>query len=492
MRAATESSSTYIAPVQKLTPRMLSACIARTALSTGELPTRSDGTCRRNGVDSALLNSSFIGAGVGIALPIADGGRGQRQRQPSRRLAALGETELVHAGCRVNLAAAESDADCNVSDGDEDDSPVLEHPRTRLTEQPRTRLTGEQQLLLYEWIDDMYGPLSGPPYPIAKDTFSKLQLRARDYAAEHGLSGAEAEWFTISQVERVKTRWHDHARLTEGELIRLLQDIEETLQVLEPELRSRAVGRARLSSDTVVKEQAECFALLYPCESFDAVAAKRKKQWNKFMQHVKCLRIKLRGLRRLRQDAAAQFGYTPDEAKFCDGFDLKGMQWEKREQELIDGFDGRCCDVCKELRPQWMRRVQLVTQELLNSWRKEKELARAELLQPFVGFYVCSRCIAPDRYELQANTLRFSAKNNAMPKLPPFLKTPFKDAWDAEIALVRLTIPCVEIKVLKTNSTLSKTHSVCCFARMLPNQQCQANLLTQVLAPPVLCAGLRT
>ena len=48
----------------------------------------------------------------------------------------------------------------------------------------------------------------------------------------------------------------------------------------------------------------------------------------------------------------------------------------------------------------------------------------------------------------------------AFPATPPLRETPFWDAWDAEIALVRLTIPCVELKVLKHGGTLSKTHSV--------------------------------
>ena len=57
--------------------------------------------------------------------------------------------------------------------------------------------------------------------------------------------------------------------------------------------------------------------------------------------------------------------------------------------------------------------------------------------------------------------LRFSAENNAFPALPVFSTTPFSDAWEAEVALVRLTVPCIEIKVLKHGGTLSKTHSVC-------------------------------
>ena len=56
--------------------------------------------------------------------------------------------------------------------------------------------------------------------------------------------------------------------------------------------------------------------------------------------------------------------------------------------------------------------------------------------------------------------LRFSAENNAFPALPAFSSTPFSDAWEAEVALVRMTVPCIEIKVLKHGGTLSKTHSV--------------------------------
>ena len=84
----------------------------------------------------------------------------------------------------------------------------------------------------------------------------------------------------------------------------------------------------------------------------------------------------------------------------------------------------------------------------------------AALLREYEGQHVCGRCSRPDKEELNAGVLRFSAANFAFPVLPPIEQTPFADAWEAEVALVRVTLPCVEIKVLKHGGTLSKTHSV--------------------------------
>jgi hypothetical protein len=67
--------------------------------------------------------------------------------------------------------------------------------------------------------------------------------------------------------------------------------------------------------------------------------------------------------------------------------------------------------------------------------------------------------------------------SNAFAALDCYRDTPFYDATEAEIALVRLTIPCVEIKVLKHGGTLSKTHSVC-----VPNEVTKLRQLPRTAA----------
>ena len=127
---------------------------------------------------------------------------------------------------------------------------------------------------------------------------------------------------------------------------------------------------------------------------------------------------------------------------------------------LVDGLSGERCAVCDELRPSWMTTLTTVDDTFLAAC----DAGSAKLLGKYRDCKLCNRCRRPKPDEVAAGVLRFSAENNAFPKLAELLETddppPFADAWDAEIALVRLTIPCVQIKVLKHGGTLSKTHSV--------------------------------
>ena len=127
-------------------------------------------------------------------------------------------------------------------------------------------------------------------------------------------------------------------------------------------------------------------------------------------------------------------------------------------------------------------------------------------LSPCDGKQACDRCRTPSFTELQVGVLKFSAANRAL--LPQThepeaavafadalrsahaaaadgakpdeqmarqqqreqqrkcieaeraARTVFDDAWPEEIALVRMAVPCIEIKALKQGGTVSKTHSV--------------------------------
>ena len=115
----------------------------------------------------------------------------------------------------------------------------------------------------------------------------------------------------------------------------------------------------------------------------------------------------------------------------------------------------------------------------------DREASRLKLFS-CNGLAACARCRAPSFEELrvlltarkldsmvsvgcsstysafascvQLGVLKFSDGNHAT--LPRLESTPFFDATEEEIALVRMSVPCIEIKVLKKGGTVSKTHSV--------------------------------
>ena len=113
------------------------------------------------------------------------------------------------------------------------------------------------------------------------------------------------------------------------------------------------------------------------------------------------------------------------------------------------------------------------------AWQANKQLSEeaAALLKPYENQRLCARCSRPDKQEIAAGVLRYSKENMSCAVLPSYSDTPFHDATEAEIALVRLTIPCVELKVLKHGGTLSKTHSVC-----VPNEVTKLRKLPRTAA----------
>ena len=317
--------------------------------------------------------------------------------------------------------------------------------------------------LLFTWINLLY--MSDSELSAAA-TYEALLPRAVAHAREHGVTtarevrngGDEPWWFTMYRVQTQKRKWRDKGGLLEIDRITRLQAIEGQLRELTPLFDE---NRGHALPMHVTERMATAFALAFLDEVFELHHPRlRSKQWNKFMHHVHREREHFAGLRRMREEAKERFSYTDSEARFCDAFDLKASRWEDTQQQLVDGFDGQPCAVCAELRPRWMMKVHLVTDAMLTNECKPEVAA---LLNKYnlVGRLVCNRCLRPDKEELQAGILRFSAANHAMPILPAMTAdVPFSYATPAEIALVRLTIPCIEIKVLKHGGTLSKTHSV--------------------------------
>lgn len=175
----------------------------------------------------------------------------------------------------------------------------------------------------------------------------------------------------------------------------------------------------------------------------------------------------------MRRERQAEFGYTPEEAAFCDTFDAFAARWEGAQLEMVKE-PCRRCDVCDELRPPWMTTLRLVREgEPLEegmeggcqAWqacvKKLQTARRVDQLDgsEYCGSYLCDRCRAPcDKEKNMVGMHKFSKDNRTHLKRMPawfhigqldaeLAKEPFAAfgiAWEAELALVRLTIPWCE------------------------------------------------
>merc|ERR1711924_4519 len=135
----------------------------------------------------------------------------------------------------------------------------------------------------------------------------------------------------------------------------------------------------------------------------------------------------------------------------------------------VESADCRACDVCDERKPPWMSTLTCVhdgeqlPEGLAGGTPKWEEYVQRLVSASHVdaagntyrGSYMCDRCRAPTTIEKQAGMHKFSADNFALlRKLPaPFALSElearvagdpfsvFAIATDAEVALVRMTIP---------------------------------------------------
>lgn len=224
----------------------------------------------------------------------------------------------------------------------------------------------------------------------------------------------------------------------------------------------------RITDEKVWQAAKETFVEeLFPGERFDATS---ERDWNTMRHRYDCVkRLDLPTLATTRRDCAEAFGYTAEEARFCDVFDAFAERWEKREFGMVEGAACRACDICNERKPPWMSTVTCVHdgEELPEglqggepAWQAYvKGLASASRVDAagnsYRGSYMCDRCRAPTAIEKQLGMHKFSAENAALlhPLPSPFalseLQTRvaadpfsvFAIATDAEVALVRLTIP---------------------------------------------------
>ena len=208
--------------------------------------------------------------------------------------------------------------------------------------------------------------------------------------------------------------------------------------------------------------------------------------WKKFCHRYMYVQRRFNGgegparIRRMRHEKYLEYGYARDhsnedalkdtsaEALFCDKFDTLAARWESGQRALAERPLTRC-DVCHELKPIWMTTVHLVhggddlPKELSVTTKLEKNALTAEQASKWnayvankcVGKRLCSRCRAPEDAEKQAGMHRFSEENGALlrrkpPRFPleqlaaQLARNPFavfSIATEAEVALVRLTIP---------------------------------------------------
>ena len=236
--------------------------------------------------------------------------------------------------------------------------------------------------------------------------------------------------------------------------------IEAMLRPLLP--LSRGIRpHQRPRTHPTVQVQALCYAELYPGPFGDPDAsddaALRAKQWNCFMHRYKYVCKQHGDVQKhmaLRNDH--RFRYTPAEHSFCARFDALALRWDEEQQVLANFERTTRCAACDELRPSWVPGFSLRCPD-------EAFFRLHDNFEQYRGRMLCARCRMPGKDEIEAGTLRFSAANFAFPCLKQLHwagATPFHGAREEEIALVRLTNPCIQIKVLKMLGTLSKSHSV--------------------------------
>ena len=242
-------------------------------------------------------------------------------------------------------------------------------------------------------------------------------------------------------------------------------------------------------------------AIFLPSEPFDPNDARawknrvcnRYKYWRAACEEAGIL------LRRIRRDAVVSeaLDYTPTEAYRCDQFDAAALAWDRLQAELTNTLDeapnGNRCECCDETKPVWMSTLQLVgrcadpahvdptrrgSREVPEAWKKA---GADSLVDVYEGKWLCTQCRGkPSSEEIEAGHLEFDAKNNV--HLPPLYE--FGDATDEEIALVRMLIPCISLKVLKHGGVLSKMHSLC-----VPNQVSRVAHLQRTLISVTACSS---
>ena len=196
-----------------------------------------------------------------------------------------------------------------------------------------------------------------------------------------------------------------------------------------------------------------------------------------------------------RYRARQELDYTVEEAQFCDQFDGFANRWERDQQALVDAGVPLPCDKCDERRPPWMSKIKVVRKESAADGTKQYEAGlrsddlrklaaalqasgaamdatkAAELLvaagnwDHYVALMahhrmrLCDRCRAPSLIEKKLCMHKFSVENHAHPtKMPTFdvdgldhaeleaqlrakPEFAFAIAWEAELALIRMTIP---------------------------------------------------
>ena len=171
-------------------------------------------------------------------------------------------------------------------------------------------------------------------------------------------------------------------------------------------------------------------------------------------------------LREFRREHAADFGYTPEEALFCDVFDTYAARWEDLQQSEIVDQPCKRCAVCDELKPPWMTTLTAVPEDP-SEWppvmRGGSEAWITYVEEQCVGRLLCERCRHPSAIEKQLGLHKFSKANDshlrAWPSKPPSVDLDthlgtdpyyaFAVANEAEMALVRMTIPWCAVTALE-------------------------------------------
>mmetsp|Transcript_41998 Transcript_41998/g.101102 ORF Transcript_41998/g.101102 Transcript_41998/m.101102 type:complete len:279 (-) Transcript_41998:164-1000(-) len=180
-----------------------------------------------------------------------------------------------------------------------------------------------------------------------------------------------------------------------------------------------------------------------------------------------------------RCDTRALLTSTGKGKEFAERFDKLGRKWEGDQIKLASPENILECACCNETKPGFL--MTLKGEQCLRCARRNQsehtfgfsrfsgsethssngtnlKTGEVDLSMRHNDAWLRSlHRPEPEFFPIEPGSCNFPGMRN-----PFHLKAcPFADCTDAEIALVRKSIPCIELKMLKCGGTISKTHSVC-------------------------------
>ena len=475
--------------------------------------------CNSLGSDACLVG--FEGAGAGIAVPVEDGGRGKRVKRASVVRIDLDERPPAAAhSMRADEVADDVDDSLELAAWDHSppstpgSSPAASRAASPVDEGPEADVnvkcyrairsllkSAGRDMTLQEVVHRLH-----PPF--AQGTLRNNHGHARRSCNYHNDLPMETHW----PAYRAGPPPEDHNGTPSAEastkMNRWFEEYIGTELEEAGEERKKAINKARVryTQQTTGKHSwvgrrrrwnmrthfGYSIREAFVCDYVDMLG----ERWEQSLSEITIQQCEI------CQETRPSFMTTTSVFELDEIMaDAETRHLRKNTRDVVDANDV-------------VRKVQ----EPLFRIDRMRDTAMAKL-RPCDGKLACARCRTPTFTELQNGVLKFSAANRALLPQPHELesiaaftaalrdahaahprpsegeqpctggslpadgeqeepstkrareaaertaeraaRTVFDDAWPEEIALVRMAVPCIEIKALKQGGTVSKTHSVC-------------------------------